>query len=730
MKYVSSKLSNFLKIPKQYHIFIEMTLEVSVISLLATIIQEMLNQRTFLGPLVLLGQNPLAFFVNFFILASFYSIAYFSRRRYIGIVFVSVLWIGLGVANTFIQTFRMTPLTYNDFLVLGSVFSIINKYLSGVQIILFAAALVIVVVVLIILIRILPLVTRYLRYATVLFVSCLLSAALLFHVAIYSQAISQHYGNLPDAFKDYGFTFTFLSTLVDRGIKEPENYNDETIAEVIKDIDAGLTDNELYSMIVRQQMENEIGEEIAQNITFQTSENDMPNIIYVQLESFFDVNRLKAFEYNQDPIPNWTRLSNEYSSGYLTVPSIGAGTANTEFEILTGMSLSYFGPGEYPYKTVLEKQTIESIAYDLSEYGYHTQAIHNNSGSFYDRNLVYPNLGFDGFTSMEYMEDLTYTPRGWAKDEILKKEIMDTLMYTEEQDFVFTVTVQSHGRYPKSAVLESPIIVPIIVDSVPEMTNMDVDLNDGLVEGVEEDSAVQNSMDSTPTEETVNQYIYYLNQLHETDMFIGALVEAVERFDEPTIIVFYGDHLPSLNISDEDLKEKSAFQVPYLIWDNIGLEKEADDMMAYQLDTYLFSRLDLKGGLINQFHLNHSTSDTYLDDLELLQYDLLYGEKSAYDGQNPYSSTEMTMGLFPISITNVYLSGEIIMIEGEHFTKSSELELNGNQIESYYVDHEHMMIPVMDLNEEDIFTVVQVDKDDKNYVLSRSLPYVYVVENE
>ena len=78
-----------------------------------------------------------------------------------------------------------------------------------------------------------------------------------------------------------------------------------------------------------------------------------------------------------------------YSSGYFTVPAVGAGTANTEFESITGMSAKFFGPGEYPYKSVLLDKTFESIPYDLKEIGYSTHVIHNHRGVFYNRNQVF-----------------------------------------------------------------------------------------------------------------------------------------------------------------------------------------------------------------------------------------------------------------------------------------------------------------------------------------------------
>ena len=129
----------------------------------------------------------------------------------------------------------------------------------------------------------------------------------------------------------------------------------------------------------------------------------MPNIIFIQLESFFDPSEVEFFTTSEDQIPNFRKLMQNYSTGYFKVPSVGAGTANTEFEVLTGMNLRYFGPGEYPYKTVLKYQTAESAATALENFGYGTHALHNNGGNFYSRADVFNNIGFDTYTSKEFM---------------------------------------------------------------------------------------------------------------------------------------------------------------------------------------------------------------------------------------------------------------------------------------------------------------------------------------
>ena len=91
------------------------------------------------------------------------------------------------------------------------------------------------------------------------------------------------------------------------------------------------------------------------------------------------------------------------------------------------MSLEYFGVGEYPYKTILQNSTSESMCYNLDLLGYTSHAIHNNTAVFYDRNKVFANLGFDTFTSIEYMTNVEFTPSGWAKDNVLISCINDAL---------------------------------------------------------------------------------------------------------------------------------------------------------------------------------------------------------------------------------------------------------------------------------------------------------------
>ena len=119
-------------------------------------------------------------------------------------------------------------------------------------------------------------------------------------------------------------------------------------------------------MYKRQEYIDGIKDELDENVP--DASETSPNIIFVQLESFFDPKLVKGVTFSSNPTPNLDRIMKEYSSGYLSVPCFGAGTANTEFEVQTGVNLDDFGPGEYPYRTVMQSKTCESAAYDSVSY--------------------------------------------------------------------------------------------------------------------------------------------------------------------------------------------------------------------------------------------------------------------------------------------------------------------------------------------------------------------------
>ena len=390
-------------------------------------------------------------------------------------------------------------------------------------------------------------------------------------LAFFTGNLSDQFANLAFAYEDYGFSYCFLQTWLNRGIRRPAKYSQKAVADIVRSVEEKTA---------------------ALSADPQTD----VNVIFIQLESYIDPSMIQGLELSEDPVPNWTALKEAYSSGYLTVPVVGAGTANTEFEVLTGMNMRFFGPGEYPYKTYAKTRTLESAASALKGLGYGAEALHNNGGNFYSRAQVFNNMGFDHYTSKEFMNILQTTPKGWATDDILVPNIMESMDTTEGQDFVFTVSVEGHGEYPTEKVLEDPEIV---------------------VSGVEDEGER-------------NAWEYYVNLVHAMDEFAGDLVRAVEERNEPTVLVFYGDHLPTMNLEAKDLKSRYLYNTNYVIWDNIGLEKKDGNVAAYQVMADVFERLDIHAGTVFNYHQQRRHTKNYLADLELLQYDIMYGDQYVY----------------------------------------------------------------------------------------------------
>ena len=336
----------------------------------------------------------------------------------------------------------------------------------------------------------------YYRLNIPLVIAAVASFLLVTNVALKERVLSSYFGNIAFAYEDYGFPYCLGTTFFNTGIDCPNGYGEDLMQEIVLSTQTGE--------------ETKIPEEPV-------------NVIFLQLESFFDPKQVEFLNLSEDPIPNFRRLMEEYTSGYFRVPSVGAGTANTEFETITGMSLHYFGPGEYPYKSILKEKTCESVPYVLKGLGYSTHAIHNNEANFYSRKSVFANLGFQTFTSEEYMPDISdTTPTDWVKDHILTDEIVKCLDATEGPDYIYTISVQGHGDYPTEPVLEDPQIT---------------------VSGAEN------------REKNNYSWEYYVNQLKEMDDFIQELVDTLAEYDEPVVLVMYGDHLPTMGLEAEDLKK-------------------------------------------------------------------------------------------------------------------------------------------------------------------------------
>lgn len=613
-------------------------------------------------------ETPLVFFYNAFMIFVTFSIVYLFRRRVFVRIIISVLWMVLGIANGYMLLKRVTPFNAQDLKVASDAVSLINNYFNGFELIMLVVGIAAVVIWVVSMWR------RGGQYAgKIHHIRALLGIAVC--AALYSFAttaavdkrvVSTYFGNIAFAYEDYGLPYCFMASVFNTGINEPNDYNEKEIQRISNNGEITKSETGL-------------------------SDEEKPNIIFVQLESYFDVKDAEFFTTSKDATPNLRKMFKNYSTGYFKVPSVGAGTANTEFEVLTGMNLRYFGPGEYPYKTVLKDSQSESAASALSALGYGTHALHNNGGNFYSRAKVFDHIGFDSFTSKEFMNILQLTENNWAKDDILVEHILDSMDTTAQEDFVFCVSLQGHGDYPEEKVIENPEI---------------------QVEGIEDEGLK-------------NKWEYYVNQVYGMDQFAGHLVEELEKRGEPSVVVFYGDHLPTLGLKAEDLKSRYLYNTNYVIWDNIGLEKADRNIPSYQIMADVFERLDIHSGTVFNYHQERRKTKDYLEDLELLQYDILYGNRFVYeDGELPVKEPHMVMGVKDTALTDVIEKlDQGCSLYGENFTKQSKIFINGTKQESTFLNNTRIDLPEVKLQEGDVVYVVQMGSS--NTTFRKSNEYIY-----
>ncbi|WP_310603934.1 LTA synthase family protein [Anaerosporobacter sp.] len=678
---------------------IKSLLQFVYLSLIINLLIEILNRSSLLEALKHVFTNPLVFLYNTLIVLLTFSVAFLVKRRFFVTIIVSIVWIGFAITNAVLLVFRVTPFTAVDLSLMDEAIPMINLYLAKWQIVLIFVAVIVVVIAVVLLFLFAPkFKQRVARIRNAVLIALLFGSILLFtSLGISTNVLAKNFGNLADAYKDYGFVYCFTNSLVNTGIDKPKDYSEQKMEELAEET---LT------------TPPEIEEDNKQT----------PNIIMIQLESLYDVTLMNDYTYSEDPLPNYHALQEKYSHGFLDVPSVGAGTANTEFEIISGMNLDFFGPGEYPYKTILKEKTCESIAFDLKELDYSTHAIHNNDGTFYGRNQVFSNLGFDTFTSIEYMHNVELNPMGWAKDNVLIEEIMKTLRSTKEQDFIYTISVQGHGKYPGSendfSVQDSTTLSSSSQTlGAAELAQREYTLTEGYtpsagaitVDGIAEDKRCA--------------FEYYVNQIHEMDTFIGNLIDELEKIDEDVVLVFYGDHLPSLGINATDLANGNIYQNSYVIWDNMNLPKIDMDMEAYQITASILKRLNIDNGYVTKLHQNKINADNYLEELNLLQYDMLYGDQAIFNGTSPYIATNLHMGIDEIEINGIRSASDGMYIKGENFTEYSKVFLNDTEIETTYVDEKTLLISTTTLNSGDSIKVGQ--KGDDKAILSYTEPYTF-----
>ncbi|HAT4264044.1 TPA: LTA synthase family protein [Clostridium perfringens] len=610
------------------------------------------------------------FLLNYLIFLMITSIAFFFKKTRMVYGIISTILMGFYMASGVITGFRGTPLIWADMFSFKEGLAIAGNYLNLNILKYTVIALVIIIAILVFL----WFSERYKSrnkvinpYGFIIFPLSIFAVGTFYGNA--KGSIEVYRWDLPVSYERNGFMYSFLDTAAGFKVKEPSDYNKASIEKIKNDI---IEEAQLAS--------NDTKMASAMPAKF-------PNIIIVQLESFMDLHRINGLTFKEDPIPTFRKISSESTNGFLKVPTYGGGTVRSEFEVLTGLSTDYLPVGEIPNNNILKKQPVESLAYILHDYGYGTNVIHNYEGNFYNRDTVYPNLGFDKYISMEYMDKPNNQSWQYPEDVLNIKPIEDIISNNEKPQFIYNVTVESHGGYSSS-----------------DFKNYTVDGN----------------LD----QEEKNELQCYIDKLRGVDEYIKELLDYVESSGEPTVIAMFGDHLPSLKIINDDesvLKDGNKYLADFFIWDNIGLPKENINMEAEEFTTYILEKLNMVAGVMPTFHNACKDDEHYKEDFELLQYDMLFGNKYILnENKNKYEKTNMKMGLKEITLNNYDIKDDILTVTGDNFNYKSKIIINGKIKETNFIDENTLTTTEIPSNIKSI-SVGQIGKYDKILSSSNSL---------
>lgn len=394
---------------------------------------------------------------------------------------------------------------------------------------------------------------------------------------------------------------------------------------------AGDTRPEGYSM----KSVNDIVEEVNVRKKERTIEEVSPNIIMIMSESFWNPEILTEVKYSEHFMERYKTLSKNACNGNVLSPVFGGGTCDAEFEALTGFSMNYIQNGLMPYIGVIQDDFF-SIAHFLNSKGYNTVAMHPNTGSYYRREKIYPYLGFQRtIFGNEFEQDVA---RSWfISDNSVVDKIIEVYsqnkINNENPQFIFAVTIQNHQPYGVESSIKNDV-------SSFESEN----LGEDIIKGLEDFSAGINLSSDA----------------------LGKLIDYFSNCDEPTIVIYWGDHMSSIG-SGYDLAYKTGYLkygdnadyymylTPIIVWDNYkGINESLKTRSTFQILPTVFTMYDLEMSRYFEFlndlqnvSLGESHHKIVLDSegvvdnnlnnelnekchqLELLQYDYIYGNRYA-----------------------------------------------------------------------------------------------------
>ena len=327
-------------------------------------------------------------------------------------------------------------------------------------------------------------------------------------------------------YRTQGFIPSFVSLAQGMAIREPEGYSDEGARELQGAYEAAY-DEGPGAASARAQAEAQFAEEA-------------PSLVVIVDETFADLNELVGEGWGYAGPERYNSIDDALMRGSLTVSTTGGGTCNTEFELLTGISLGFVGEGTYPF-SFYDLSGVSSLPRQLAELGYETTAMHPNLATNYNRSVAYPALGFDEFLSGEDFEGEEWFHSG-VSDEATFDRILELLEGGDAPQLIYDLTMQNHSSYDQ--------------DNLGDVPGYSFD---GLDEG------------------GCEQLSEYLACIEETDRALGEFLGALEELDRPVAVLFLGDHqsyvapwMTDAQWPDEEEPDHSLrlYETTYCLWAN------------------------------------------------------------------------------------------------------------------------------------------------------------------
>lgn len=528
-------------------------------------------------------KTPIVWIVNYLLYLTIYSLFFFiTNRLRFTVLFSNTLIFIIAIVNFYKLEFRGEPFTLSDFASMSTALNVASEYEISLRYMVLTTGCVFMLIT--------AVVSRF-RYqlqhkrtrfllggVTVALLAFLVTS--LFNADRYSASNShlmQRLGivnnvwNQPKNFTDNGVLVAITMNAKYLTVSAPSVYNIENLNHVVNDV------HENYGI----NMLNE--QPLAAYQRYQEVDSDsMPNIICIMDESYSDFSQFGDINLTQELAPFINSLYDNDNAirGELYVSTYGGGTANSEFEFLTGNTMLGMPQGSIPYQQYLGSET-GSVPRTLHNLGYRTVAIHPYLASGWNRPLVYQSMCFDEFLAIDDFPNPEYV-RSYVSDQSSFEKIIEVYEQSKSNDpdqpmFIFNVTMQNHGSYTKT------------------YTNFEPDVFYAASPG------------SFPEAEQ------YFSVAHRTDAAVEELIEYFSNCDEPTVICFFGDHLPSL---------KDGFYEMLFGADTASLEPEQMQKL-YMTDFFIWTNYDVNMPDVEHISLNYlSTLVMQVAGIPLTEYQL------------------------------------------------------------------------------------------------------------